>query len=257
MKKKFGQNFLTNITIIDQIITAAQIDENSIVYEVGPGDGSLTKEIIKKNPKKFLAIEIDLSLKNKLTTLFAKKGHVILFVDALKFDETDHFVNDAIIIGNLPYNISLKLLIKWIFQYASKPWFNKMILMFQKEVGERIVSDENSKKYGRITLLASSLFKVSKVLDVSKDNFFPVPKVDSVVLQFEPLNQARLNLKDIKKLEFLSNNLFSSRRKKLKNKIESLFDIETIENNNLKKYFDLRAENLDREAFYTLTRLLK
>ena len=116
---------------------------------------------------------------------------------------------------------------------------------------------KTQKKYGRITLLASSLFKVSKVLDVSKDNFFPVPKVDSVVLQFEPLNQARLNLKDIKKLEFLSNNLFSSRRKKLKNKIESLFDIKTIENNNLKKYFDLRAENLDREAFYTLTRLLK
>ena len=84
MKKKFGQNFLTNITIIDQIITAAQIDENSIVYEVGPGDGSLTKEIIKKNPKKFLAIEIDLSLKNQLTTLFAKKEHVILFVDFLK-----------------------------------------------------------------------------------------------------------------------------------------------------------------------------
>ena len=71
------------------------------------------------------------------------------------------------------------------------------------------------------------------------------------------LKKLQISIKDIKKLEFLSNNLFSSRRKKLKNKIESLFDIDTIENNNLKKYFDLRAENLDREAFYTLTRLLK
>ena len=142
-------------------------------------------------------------------------------------------------------------------QYPKKPWFKKMILMFQKEVAERIISDENSKKYGRITLITSCLFKVSKVLDISKDNFLPIPKVDSILLQFEPLNKPHLDLKNIKKLEFLSNNLFSSRRKKLKNKIELLFDSETIEKNNLKNYFDLRAENLDRDTFFTLSRLLK
>ena len=257
MKKKFGQNFLRNKEIINEIINIAEIDENSIIYEIGPGDGALTKEIINKNPKKFLSVEIDLSLKDQLNSLFVKKEHTLLFTDALKFDETAHFVGDAIVIGNLPYNISLKLLIKWIYQYATKPWFKKMILMFQKEVAERIVSDENSKKYGRITLITSSLFKVSKVLDINKDNFLPIPKVDSILLQFEPLNKPHLDLKNIKKLEFLSNNLFSSRRKKLKNKIELLFDSETIEKNNLKNYFNLRAENLDRNTFFTLARLLK
>ena len=257
MKKKFGQNFLRNKEIIDEIINTAEIDENSIVYEIGPGDGALTKEIIKKNPKKFLSVEIDLSLKDQLSSLFVKKEHSLIFTDALQFDETSHFISDTIVIGNLPYNISLKLLIKWIYQYATKPWFKKMILMFQKEVAERIVSDENSKKYGRITLITSCLFEVSKVLDISKDNFLPIPKVDSILLQFEPLNKPHLDLKNIKKLEFLSNNLFSSRRKKLKNKIELLFDSETIEKNNLKNYFNLRAENLDRNTFFTLARLLK
>jgi 16S rRNA (adenine1518-N6/adenine1519-N6)-dimethyltransferase len=257
MKKKFGQNFLRNKEIIDEIINTAEIDENSIVYEIGPGDGALTKEIINKNPKKFLSVEIDLSLKDQLSSLFVKKEHSLIFTDALKFDETSHFISDTIVIGNLPYNISLKLLIKWIYQYATKPWFKKMILMFQKEVAERIVSDENSKKYGRITLITSSLFKVSKVLDINKNNFLPIPKVDSILLQFEPLNKPYLDLKNIKKLEFLSNNLFSSRRKKLKNKIELLFDSETIEKNNLKNYFNLRAENLDRNTFFTLARLLK
>ncbi len=257
MKKKFGQNFLRNKEIIDEIINIAEINENSIVYEIGPGDGALTKEIINKNPKKFLAIEIDLSLKDQLSNLFVKKEHSILFTDALKFDETSYFTSNVTVVGNLPYNISLKLLIKWIYQYATKPWFKKMILMFQKEVAERIVSDENSKKYGRITLITSCLFKVSKVLDISKDNFLPIPKVDSILMQFEPLKKPHLDFKNIKKLEFLSNNLFSSRRKKLKNKIELLFDSETIEKNNLKNYFDLRAENLDRDSFFTLARLLK
>jgi 16S rRNA (adenine1518-N6/adenine1519-N6)-dimethyltransferase len=257
MKKKFGQNFLRNDSIIKKIITIAEIDENSTVYEIGPGDGALTKEIINKNPKKFLAVEIDLSLKEHLSKLLVKKQHNILFVDALQFDEPSYFTSDTIVIGNLPYNISLKLLIKWIYQYPEKPWFKKMILMFQKEVAERIVSDENSKKYGRITLITSSLFRVSKVLDICKNDFFPVPKVDSALLLFEPLQKPHLNLKNIKKLEFLSNNLFSSRRKKLKNKIKSLYDAETIEKNNLKNYFDLRAENLDRDTFFSLVKLLK
>jgi len=191
------------------------------------------------------------------TKLIASPTVNIFSASLSEISAPSHFTSDTIVIGNLPYNISLKLLIKWIYQYPKKPWFKKMILMFQKEVAERIISDENSKKYGRITLITSSLFRVSKILDVCKDDFFPVPKVDSALLLFEPLQKPHLNLKNIKKLEFLSNNLFSSRRKKLKNKIESLYDAETIEKNNLKNYFDLRAENLDRDTFFSLVKLLK
>lgn len=257
MKKKFGQNFLNNQTIINQIITSANITANSLIYEVGPGDGALSREIVKINPKKYLAIEIDKALIEKLDDVFVKKEHSIMNEDALQFDETSVFSKNATIISNLPYNISLKLLLKWINQYTTNPWFDQMILMFQKEVGERILSEENSKKYGRISLIVSALFKCSKILDVDKKDFFPVPKVDSVMIKFTPLKKTIINNKNIHKLELLSKTLFSNRRKKLKNKIKQLFDERIIEANKLDQYFDLRAENISKETFYQLAKLLK
>lgn len=256
MKKKFGQNFLKNQQIINKIIKVSEISTESTVYEIGPGDGALTREIIKINPKKFIAVEIDIELKDRLDILFKNKRHQIIFADALKLEETDYFADKTIVIGNLPYNISIQLLIKWIHQYYKKKWIKTMILMFQKEVAERIISNENSKKYGRITLLASALFKVSPLIDINKNDFFPIPKVDSTLLKFEPLETPHLNANQISKLEFLSNQLFSSRRKKLKNKIEALFDSQIIKKNNLGQYYDLRAENLSKDIFFSLAKLL-
>ena len=257
MKKKFGQNFLNNQAIIDQIITSSNITKDSLVYEVGPGDGALSRKIVKINPKKYLAVEIDKELIQKLERVFVKKEHSIVNEDALQFDETSVFSKNVTIISNLPYNISLKLLLKWIYQYTTNPWFNQMILMFQKEVGERILSKENSKKYGRISLIVSAFFQSSKVLEINKKNFFPVPGVDSVMIKFTPLKKTIINNKNIHKLEFLSKNLFANRRKKLKNKIKQLFDDKTIETNKLDQYFDLRAENINKENFYRLVKLLE
>ena len=257
MKKKFGQNFLNNQAIIDEIITSANITADSMIYEVGPGDGCLSREIVKINPKKYLAIEIDKGLIQKLDSVFVKKEHSIINQDALQFDETSVFSKNVTIISNLPYNISLKLLLKWIYQYTTNPWFDQMILMFQKEVGERILSEENSKKYGRISLIVSALFQCSRILDVNKKDFFPVPKVDSVMIKFTPLKKTIINNKNIHKLELLSKTLFSNRRKKLKNKIKQLFDERIIEANKLDQYFDLRAENISKENFYQLAKLLK
>ncbi len=257
MKKKFGQNFLNNQAIIDQIITSANFTTDSIVYEVGPGDGALSREIVKINPKKYLAVEIDKGLIQKLDGVFVKKKHSIINEDALQFDETSIFSKNATIISNLPYNISLKLLLKWINQYITNAWFDQMILMFQKEVGERILSEENSKKYGRISLIVSAFFQCSKILDINKKDFFPVPKVDSVMIKFVPLKKTIINNKNIHKLELLSKTLFANRRKKLKNKIKQLFDEKVIEANKLDQYFDLRAENISKENFYQLTKLLK
>ena len=257
MKKKFGQNFLNNQAIIDQIITSSNITRDSLVYEVGPGDGALSRKIVKINPKKYLAVEIDKGLIQKLERVFVKKEHSIVNEDALQFDETSVFSKNVTIISNLPYNISLKLLLKWIYQYTTNPCFNQMILMFQKEVGERILSKENSKKYGRISLIVSAFFQSSKVLEINKKNFFPVPGVDSVMIKFTPLKKTIINNKNIHKLEFLSKNLFANRRKKLKNKIKQLFDDKTIETNKLDQYFDLRAENISKENFYRLVKLLE
>jgi len=256
MKKKFGQNFLINGQIVNDIIKKSNINEKSEVYEVGPGNGVLTREILNKKPKKFLAIEIDKSLQAQLKNLFNKQNYQIVFNDALHFDETFFFHKNAIIISNLPYNISLKLLIKWIYQLKYKKWYSEMFLMFQKEVADRIIAKKNSKKFGRIALLVSAFFKVSKIMDVKKENFFPVPRVDSSVLHFELLTKPLFDIKDITKLELISRILFSSKRKKLKNKIQLLYNSDLIIKNNLSDYYDLRAENLDTETFYKMAQLL-
>jgi 16S rRNA (adenine1518-N6/adenine1519-N6)-dimethyltransferase len=257
MKKSFGQNFLKEQSVIDKIIKSSRINKDSIVYEVGAGDGALSKEIIKINPKEYLAIEIDTLLIPGLKKLFTKEHHKLINEDALKFNETFFFKKDVTIISNLPYNISIKLLLKWIYQYSTNPWIAHMVLMFQKEVCERILSNENSKKYGRISLINSAFFDTSKVLDVDKKFFFPSPKVDSAVIEFTPLKKNIIDSKSIHKLEYLSRNLFFNRRKKLKNKIKKIFEEKTIEKFELNKYFNLRAENLNKETFYFLAKLLK
>lgn len=256
MKKKFGQNFLRNADLIKKIIDYADINKNSIIYEVGAGDGSLTKEIIKKNPEELISLEIDQSLEPKLFPIFENTKYKIFYEDALNFNESKYFKKKTIIISNLPYNISLKLLIKWIYQYSKIRWFDKMILMFQKEVGERIAAEENNKKYGRITLLVSAFFNVTKILNVGKNNFYPVPKVDSVVLMFEPLNKPKMNYAELNKLEYISKHLFSSRRKKLKNKLKAIFHNDIITKHNLENFYNFRAENLTKENYYFLSKLL-
>jgi len=252
MKKKFGQNFLINNDVVNRIINATNIDKNSQILEVGPGNGSLTKEIIKKNPKKFIAIEIDKSLKKNISDLFIKKNYNLLFQDALTFDENKNFSSNYTVISNLPYNISLTLLLKWIGKLNDKYSANRMVLMFQKEVGERILANLNSKKYGRITILCSAFFSINKICDVDKNNFFPIPKVDSTVLAFERLNKFKISFKNLDRLDKISYIFFNNRRKKLKKKIENYFSDSQIHNNNLKKLYDLRVENLSKDFFYNL-----
>jgi len=258
MKKKYGQNFLINKEIINQIIKIANINNNSEILEIGPGNGALTKQIIIKKPKKFIAIEIDKSLKKEIGEIFLNNtNYEILFFDALKFKEYDKFSKNFTIISNLPYNISIPLLIKWIYQLDKVPHSNQMILMFQKEVAERILANNNSKKFGRISILCSAFFDIKKIIDVGKNNFFPVPKVNSTVLLFNTLKSFKFNIKDIKYLEKVTNILFNNRRKKLRKKIETLFTKKTIEENMLNKYYDCRVENLTSEIFFYLASIYK
>jgi len=257
-KKKFGQNFLINEKIINKIIEASNIQSNSEILEIGPGNGSLTKEIIKKKPKKYIAIEIDTSLKNIINKEFFKNtNYELIFSDALKFKEYQKFSNNFTIISNLPYNISLTLLIKWIYNLDKLPHANRMILMFQKEVADRILATNNSKKFGRISVLCSAFFEIKKITDVDKNDFFPVPKVNSTVLMFKTLKSFKFNIKDIKYLEKITNILFNNRRKKLKKKIETLFSPTVIEENMLNRYYDYRVENLTAEIFFKLAAFIK
>ena len=257
MKKKYGQNFLINENIVNIIISEANINKESCIYEVGAGSGILTAQIIKKNPKKFISLEIDVFLKEKLNKLFSNTGYKIIFDDALKFDEKKYFKDNITLISNLPYNISIQLLIKWIFLQVEFGIFKELILMFQKEVAERIIAKENTKKFGRITLLTSAAFNVVKLKDVGKEYFNPIPKVDSTLLKFTPLKKERLNTKELINLEKISIKLFSNRRKKIKKNLTDLLNKENIPILQFENLFELRAENINRFVYFNLAKLIK
>ena len=177
-KKSLGQNFLLNKEIIKKIVDLGKITNESTIIEIGPGTGNLTQELIKKKPKKFIAIEKDKALYEKLKNKYQTELDLIN-KDVLKI-QWDKFLNQNVtIFGNLPYNISAKLLIQWISLNNFNNIFKKFILMFQKEVADRIVADVNSKKYGRLSIFTNWKLNSQKIIDINPENFFPKPKIKS------------------------------------------------------------------------------
>jgi 16S rRNA (adenine1518-N6/adenine1519-N6)-dimethyltransferase len=252
-KKKFGQNFLNSSLIARKICNILEI-KNENVLEIGPGNLALTKYILEKNPKKFLAIELDNEIVNNNTIINPETKKYILNQNALNIDESKYFDNEFIIISNLPFNISSKLLIKWIkFQFYYN-CIKGMVLMFQKELGERIVANVNTKKYGRISVFSQSMFDIKKEILVKKENFTPSPKVDAVVLKFSP--KKKINKINLNNLEKITNFFFNSKRKKMEKKIKKIFNTEQIINNDLEELYDLRAENISKEIYYKMSNLL-
>ena len=161
-KKSLGQNFLIDENIIKKIIDVIDITNRNIL-EVGPGTGNLTKEILKKNPHSFLAIEKDDNLAQELKKKFQNKVNIINN-DILKINENSLSVKPLTVFGNLPYNISTEILIKWIMNMDYKEsWFNYLVLMFQKEVADRIVSNFNNKTYGRLSIIANWRLNIKKI----------------------------------------------------------------------------------------------
>jgi 16S rRNA (adenine1518-N6/adenine1519-N6)-dimethyltransferase len=253
-KKKYGQNFLTNQEIIKKILTDIKINSQNIL-EVGPGNLALTKPIVDKKPNKYLGIEIDKDFKTKIND--KKILSNILFEDALIINERSLFHNQSFtIISNLPYNISSQLLIKWCILQNDHHCINEMILMFQKELGERILSDCNNKKYGSLSVLVQAFFNIKRKVIVSKECFNPVPKVESIVLHFLPLKNNRIKKEKFKNLQKITKFFFNERRKKNKKKIQKLFTETVISSHNLQKYFDLRAENLSKDLYYKFTEII-
>ena len=153
-KKSLGQNFLTDQNILKKIISLIEIKNKSIL-EIGPGTGNLTSYILKKNPKKLFVVEKDNQLAISLKKKFEDKITIITN-DILKIDEKNLDKEKLIVFGNLPYNISTEILAKWILNLNDKNfWFDDLVLMFQKEVADRIISKFNSSKYGRLSILAN------------------------------------------------------------------------------------------------------
>jgi 16S rRNA (adenine1518-N6/adenine1519-N6)-dimethyltransferase len=250
-KKSLGQNYLIDQNIIKKIVDLADI-ENQEILEVGPGTGNLTSEILKKNPKKIYLVEKDNNLSKLLNDKFDKR--ITLFNDdILNFDEQSLSRNQIIVFGNLPYNISTEILCKWIINLKSDfCWFNQLILMFQKEVADRIISDFNTRNYGRLAILTNWRLKVKKIFDIGPECFSPRPKIDSSVLYFEPKNNF-VKIKDPKNIEKISRVFFSHRRKMLKKPYNQLFSGNQKILDKLKINLNLRPQNLDFNTYYQLT----
>jgi 16S rRNA (adenine1518-N6/adenine1519-N6)-dimethyltransferase len=257
-KKRLGQNFLINKDIIKKIADIGIINKDTNIIEIGPGSGSLTEELLKRNPKQIFAIEFDKDLSNyleKIKNNYQNFNYEIS--DALTFDEKKIFKKNSIIFGNLPYNISLKLLIKWIYADPWPPFYDQMILMFQKEVAERIVATSNNKKYGRISILTDARLDVKFHFNISKKEFNPEPKVDSSVLSFTPKTDTNFKLKDLTILSDLTKIIFNTKRKMISKTLKKILnekELKIIDFNNIK---NLRPENLDFSFYYKLVDLIK
>ena len=218
-KKSLGQNFLVDKNVLSKIISASKININDEILEVGPGTGNLTELIISEKPKKIYVIEKDENLANILQKNYFNKIDVVK-QDILKIPIDFYSRKKFLILGNLPYNISTKILSNWCLNNELS--VSKMILMFQKEVAERIIADVNSKNYSRITILSKWKFDIRKVTDVKPNSFFPKPKVHSTVLEFTPKKKIH-KIEDPKNLEKITKVFFSQRRKMIKKPINILF----------------------------------
>ena len=253
-KKKLGQNFLVDKNILKKILNFSLLQDHDYVLEIGPGSGNLTNEILKKNPKKLKVIEKDENLIPILIKKFDKKIE-ILNCDILKIDEKKIFESKCKVFGNLPYNISTKILSKWILNLDDEPWFDEMYLMFQKEVAERIVSEKNKKSYGRISILAQWRLNCEILFNIKPSSFYPIPKVESTLVKFTPKKDF-IKIKDNKNLEEVTSLFFNQRRKKIKNVIKSLIS-ENIVSDKIEIDLNLRPQNISPDFYYNIVKLIE
>tara|TARA_Y100000591_G_scaffold70698_1_gene58739 strand:- start:572 stop:1360 length:789 start_codon:yes stop_codon:yes gene_type:complete len=249
-KKSLGQNFLIDKNILEKIVNTTKI-EDKIVLEIGPGTGNLTSYILNKNPKKFFVIEKDNELVINLKNKFDNKL-IIINDDVLKIDEASLFKDKLIVFGNLPYNISTEILTKWIINLNDNNfWFESLVLMFQKEVAERIIAKFNTSNYGRLSIVSNWKLNIKKICDIKPQAFSPKPKIDSSLLFFYPKKNF-LKLNDPNNLEKVTRIFFNQRRKMLKKPYNQLFNGNQKILNKLKIDLKLRPQNLSLDTYYRL-----
>jgi len=249
-KKSLGQNFLIDENIINKISTLIKIEDQNIL-EVGPGTGNLTNALLKKKPKKFYVIEKDDNLASLLKKEFKDKI-IVINDDILKVNENNLSNEKLIVFGNLPYNISTEILCKWIINLNDKKiWFRNFILMFQKEVADRILSKYNSSNYGRLSIIANWKLDIKKIVDIKPNSFSPKPKIDSSLLFFSPKKNF-LKIENPKNLEKITRIFFSQRRKMIKKPFSQVFSNDIKIAKKLKIDLSLRPQNLTNNTYYEL-----
>lgn len=249
-KKSLGQNFLVDKNIIKKILNFINIKDKNII-EIGPGMGALTDEILKERPKSLTLIEKDNKLIEKLKIKYKKNKKIFFYnADILKFDLENILKEKSIIFGNLPYNISSQILIKLIKFNKWPPNYTNLVLMFQKEVADKI----SGKSYGRLSIISSYRLKIINKFNVSANCFFPKPKVVSTVLHLVPVKIKNYNIKNLKNLEFITNIFFSKKRKIINKTLKKNFkqkQIMMFKNLNINN----RPSDLKKEFYYQATEI--
>ena len=250
-KKKFGQNFLKNRDLLKKIADLKNF-ENKSILEIGPGKGALTEYLLKKKPKRLIAIEKDEELKPFLINIQKRYPDIfkIIFQDALTYEYSKIKDQKIFLVANLPYNIATTLVIKWL-RHIKK--FESIIIMVQREVADRLSAEVSTKFYGRTSVLVQLHSDVKKIFDVSPDNFYPKPKVNSSIIELSPKSNLNFNYENIDKLLKIC---FAQRRKKLKNNLSK------ISHSNLRKIINsgvdlnLRPQNISIDNYLMMSKLL-
>tara|TARA_X000000950_G_scaffold206648_1_gene248586 strand:- start:908 stop:1690 length:783 start_codon:yes stop_codon:yes gene_type:complete len=252
-KKSLGQNFLIDKNVIKKILKLCLIKNKNII-EIGPGGGALTDEILKFKPKSLTLIEKDDFLAKSLKKKYSDIKFVKVFnEDILKLNLDKIIKKNTIIFGNLPYNISSQILLKIIKCNKWPPNFKNLILMFQKELGEKIIGKFLTKNYSRISIVTNLRLSVINKFLVSPNCFRPIPKVNSMVIHFKP-KKMLYNLNNISSLENVTRIIFSNKRKMINKSIRKILNdkkISSIKGLNLKN----RPENIKPEIFYKIAKL--
>ena len=248
-KKSLGQNFLIDKLILEKVVNTTDI-QNKIVLEIGPGTGNLTSYILKKKPKQLVVIEKDNELAKELENKFDNKITVIND-DILRINETLLFKEKVIVFGNLPYNISTEILRKWIVNLKDNFWFESLILMFQKEVADRIIAEFNTSNYGRLSIISNWKLNIKKICDINPGAFYPKPKIESSLLYFFPKKNF-IKINNPNNLEKVTRIFFNQRRKMLKKPFNQLFNGDQKVLDKLKINLNLRPQNLSLETYYKL-----
>ena len=251
-RKRFGQNFLQDPFVIEQIIQAINANDEQTIIEIGPGQGAIT-ELLLEQCRQLHVVEIDRDLIEHLQTRFRDNDRLQIHnADALKFKFCDLATDNKIrLVGNLPYNISTPLLFHIL---ENSDCIDDMHFMLQKEVVDRMAAAPGSRAYGRLTVMIQYHCQVEPLFEVAPESFSPAPKVDSAIVRLIPYTQKPCPAKNHKHLARLVNQAFSLRRKTLRNAVKTLLDEEQIIRCDIDP--KLRPEMLSLEQFVSLSNLM-
>lgn len=252
-KKSLGQNFLKNINILEKIVDEGEINSNDILLEIGPGTGNLTNLLIQKKPKKLIIVEKDKQLSAKLKDKFGSK--VRLINDDI-LNCYNNFICDKPIkvFGNLPYNISTKILINYLKVENLNKFYEKFIFIFQKEVADRIIAEENTKYFGRLAIFTSWKLHKEKIFDIAPENFNPIPKIWSSLIALKPKDEIfKINRAD--NLEYITNTFFSQRRKMINKPFKKIFQNQSSICEKIGLNLKDRPQNISVQKYLEITKI--